>query len=542
MASWIRMMEDRGAPSTYVPRRKKLERLGPAAKAALVMEYQRAMLQRSGNGERWVSEAGLKLSSVGDWLRELGFTRRVRDASPATKIAALEELAAMADETQAVRWLLKRGIPSKQARTWLEHHKQGHLELPARADLMQARRAWERPQLSPEQKRDRINEYVTTLSETSQTNAGQWLRDQRLTWWELEDWYREPGVVTDQDRDIIAPVFDGPAAQATAPAIPADHVEIDAGEGHAGPVQGWAEDRWGLEPALGTDPLPAPPLPAGPSHYVPIPADPPGPAATEANAGAFPGEANAGAFPGPDDAEMSSSGGSNSPDRDSLYHQLFQENGDIRPEILPALDSFLNGPDHADPGADGSGPGRGDRPVEDLAPQWQAQPWWQTHHEERSQLPAGSSHYVPISADLPGPAAIEANAGAFPGSDGRVSPALGGPDSPNAELLCRQLFQEDRPVEDIEMVLRGEPFLPESPLVPSPVLSPVPRSGSNPFDLASLLANPEVPGATASGTAAVPGTSGPHAIPPASSPTQWWTRLVSSSEPTPDTKQANSTP
>jgi hypothetical protein len=150
-----------------------------------------------------------------------------------------------------VRWLLKRGIPSEQARLWREDREQGLLVLPAGADLAQARRTWERPQLSPERKRDRINEYVAVLSQGGQASAERWLRDQHLTWWELEDWYSEPGVVPDQDRGAIAWVFDGPAAQATAPAIPAERIENDAGQAETDPT-----------PAEG--PMPAQQMPASP--------------------------------------------------------------------------------------------------------------------------------------------------------------------------------------------------------------------------------------------------------------------------------------
>jgi hypothetical protein len=51
-----------------------------------------------------------------------------------------------------------------------------------------------------------------------------------LTWWELEDWYNEPGVVPDHDRNVIAPWFDGLVGQAAVSVAFADQVEIDEGQ------------------------------------------------------------------------------------------------------------------------------------------------------------------------------------------------------------------------------------------------------------------------------------------------------------------------
>jgi hypothetical protein len=568
------------------------------------VEYQRAAFQRSGGAEQWAIDASLTTSIMGSRLNKLGFMRRAMTFSPAEKITALEELAALDDETQAVRWLLKRGVPAVNARSWRETREQGRLVLPAGADLAQARKTWELPQLSLEQKRHLLEEYVTTLSGSGQVTASQWLRDHRLTWWDLDDWYREPGVVPDQDRDAVAAWFDGPG-QATEPVPTADHGEIDAGEVNAGPVPDWGQEWWGLDQLLGADPMPvdslmpAPQMPAGPSHPGGLPVDLSAPAAAETGTGAFPGTGHAG---------DSSSGGSNSADGESLYHQLFQEDGEIRPEILSALDAFLNGPDLGEPGPDGSSPNPDTRPADGHVPPWQAMPWWQTHYGQRShlparddhveidagetnasevnagpvpdwgqewwgldpllgadpmpvdslmpapQMPAGPSHPGGLPVDLSAPAAAETGTGAFAGTGHAEAPPLGGPDSPNAELLCHQLFQQEQPVEGIEMILRGEQFLPES----LPVSSPVPPSRSNPFDRESLLAGPGIrpcglpsppqparppsgPGtastaapdadATVGRTAAAHWTSDPYSTPPAASPTPWWTRLLDSPEP-----------
>jgi hypothetical protein len=215
---WMRMIVEPGTPLEYVPRLKKTQRVGLAEKAAQLVEYEKAVLRRSGGAEQWAAAAGVTTNTATGWLRDLGFTRREQEASEAEKVAAVEELAAVGDETQAARWLLKRGVSGGQARSWREARRTGRLGVPAGADLVQARRVWERPQLSPEQKWGRIREYVAVLSGSSQVAAGQWLRRQRLTWWDFDDWCREPGVVPDQERGTVAPWFDVPAEQV--PAVP----------------------------------------------------------------------------------------------------------------------------------------------------------------------------------------------------------------------------------------------------------------------------------------------------------------------------------
>jgi hypothetical protein len=226
LSRWAKMIADGRLPSGFKSRPKLSERLGPAGKAAQVVEYQRAILQWCGGGSRWVAGTEAKRGSLPGWLGELGFMRRENEVSAAERVAALAELAAVGDEMQVVRWLLKRGVSSEQARSWRDAFEQGRLILPAGADLIQARRVWERPQLSPEQKWDRIWTYAAIVSRRSQIFAGRWLRGQRLTWWELDDWYREPGVVPEQDRDVVARWFDRPADQPAVSVAPTDRVEV----------------------------------------------------------------------------------------------------------------------------------------------------------------------------------------------------------------------------------------------------------------------------------------------------------------------------
>jgi hypothetical protein len=213
---WVKLIAEQGTPLEYAPRIKKQQRVGLTGKAGQIEDYERVLLCRSGGAYQWAADAGVTTDTVTSWLRELGFARLDRGVSEAEKVAAVRELAAVGDETQAVRWLLKRGVSGGQARLWREAHRLGRLRVPTETDLVQAHKAWERPRLSPEQKWGRIHEYVTVLSRRSQVASGQWLRRQRLTWWDLDDWYREPGVVPDQERGTVAQWFSTPAYQVPA--------------------------------------------------------------------------------------------------------------------------------------------------------------------------------------------------------------------------------------------------------------------------------------------------------------------------------------